>query len=96
MENTFPTYKVLKFERNMFPLVGKRTFVAIIECSAYPEHPFRLSIENVGSAAEARKDVDDWIALREAEDRNAALEAVKTEELNAEDKVLEELNTHVS
>jgi len=92
MKNTFPTYKVIKFERNFLPIVGKRTFVAVIECSAYPEYPFRLSVENVESAEQARKDVANWIDLREAEDRNVALESVKAEELEAEDEVLNKLN----
>lgn len=92
MKNTFPTYKVLKFERNVLPIVGKRTFIASIECSSYPEHPFRLSVENVSSAEQARKDVADWIALREAEDRNAALELARAEEMEVEDEVLNQLN----
>lgn len=86
-------YKVLHFEKDLFPSAsGKRKFVAVIEHADYPESPFRVAIENAGSAEQANKDVADWIACREQEDANALAEADRAVESEEEDSILSELN----
>lgn len=85
-------YTVIRFKNNPFPLIGKRTFVAVIEHVDYPEQPFRVVIENAGSVEEARKDVEAWIKCREVEDENALADAKKTEEAEASDEILLALN----
>lgn len=85
-------YQVVKFIDNPLPIENKRSFVAIVSCDDYPDHPFKVVVENAASAKEARDDVDRWIAAREQEDAAALLHKDEVAEDTEKEKILAELN----
>lgn len=91
------SYTILRFEEDKPDLLrpGVRIFVAVIECSRYPEHPFRVTIEKFDSPEEARAEVDAWIKEREREDEAREQEEQKTAESQKQDATLEALNKSI-
>lgn len=84
-------YKVTKYIREVAHGTGKLSIVALVEEDGV-EQPFRVMLENVVSADEARLRMKEYIAGREADDASREVHAERLKEEEAINSVLNELN----
>lgn len=89
-------YTLLKFEKESTLIEGKMKdiYVALIRRSEVSQ-PFRVTVENFTDENEAMKEVEEWIACREAEDAAALAERQDIEQREKKDRVLNNLNRSI-
>lgn len=84
-------YKITKYIREVAVGTGKPSIVALVEEEGV-EQPFRVMLENVVSAEEAKQRMEEYIAAREADDASREVHAERMKEEEAINSVLSELN----
>lgn len=84
-------YKVKGYTREVAPGTGKPCIVALVEEKGVKQ-PFRLMLENVSSAKEAKTRMEEYIKMREADDSLREMNAERVQEEENLNSVLGELN----
>lgn len=74
------------------PSLQEKLYIAVIK-DAEQEQPFRLVVENFADPVEAKKEIDAWIAEREAEHGAKEEEARKAQKEQEDRARFEELKT---
>lgn len=90
-------YSIVKFETEQVQVgeVTREVFVAVVKKDT-EEQPFRVVIENITDKESAMKEVNEWIAQREAEDAQVEVEKAKEIEKSKSEELLKSLNEGLS